>query len=127
MSAKQKSESSRKIVANIWLSLDGRTNGPGGDFDMGWIVPHAITDGGRDHMIAVTSPATTLLLGRKNYEGFGGYWPSVANDESADPRDRAFSKWLNLVEKVVFSSTLKEAKWENSRIVNADPASVVKD
>jgi dihydrofolate reductase len=73
-------------------------------------------------MIEVTSPATTVLLGRKNYQGFSQYWPSVANAESADPRDRAFSKWLNSVEKIVFSSTLKEATWENSRIIDADPA-----
>jgi hypothetical protein len=37
---------------------------------MGWIVPHALSDGARDHMIRVTSPATTVLLGRKNSEGF---------------------------------------------------------
>ncbi|MBT2226712.1 hypothetical protein [Nonomuraea sp. NEAU-A123] len=60
-----------------------------------------------------------VLLGRKNYEGFGGFWPSVAKDDAADPRDRSFSEWLNAVEKVVFSSTLKEAPWENSRIVDA--------
>jgi dihydrofolate reductase len=94
---------------------------------MGWIVPHAITEGARDHMIGVTSPATTALLGRSNYEGFGGYWPSVAGNEQADPRDRAFSRWLNSVEKIVFSSTLKDAPWENSRIADADPASVVAD
>ena len=117
----------RTVVGNISLSLDGRTSGPGGEYDMGWIVPHAITNGGRNHMIAVTTPATTVLLGRKNYEGFGHYWPGVANDETADPRDRAFSKWLNSVEKIVFSSTLKDPTWENSRIVNADPAAIVKD
>jgi dihydrofolate reductase len=117
----------RTVVANISLSLDGRVSGPGGEYDMGWIVPHAISNAARDHMIAVTSPATTVLLGKKNYQGFGGYWPSVADNESADPRDRAFSRWLNAVEKVVFSSTLKEASWPNSRIVNAEPARVVDD
>jgi dihydrofolate reductase len=117
----------RTIIANISLSLDGRTSGPGGEYDMGWIVPHAITDASRNHMIGVTSPATTVLLGRKNYQGFGSYWPSVANNEEADPRDRAFSQWLNSVEKVVFSSTLKESTWENSRMVNADPAAIVKE
>jgi hypothetical protein len=90
----------RTVVANISLSLDGRVSGPGGEYDMGWIVPHAISNAARDHMIAVTSPATTALLGKKNYQGFGGYWPSVADNESADPRDRAFSRWLNAVEKV---------------------------
>src|SRR3954454_15211937 len=119
--------SSRTVVANVALSLDGRVTGPGGEYDMGWIVPHAITDAARTHMVGVTTPATTALLGRKNYAGFGGYWPSVANDESADPRDRAFATWLNSVEKVVFSSTLKEATWENSRIVDADPATIIEE
>lgn len=127
MTMPHKSEGIRAVIGNISLSLDGRTTGPGGEYDMGWIVPHAITNGGRNHMISVTTPATTVLLGRKNYQGFGYYWPPVANDETADPRDRAFSRWLNSVEKIVFSSTLKEPTWENSRIVNADPATVVKD
>jgi len=122
-----KAAKNRTVIANISLSLDGRTAGANGEYDMGWIVPHAITNGARDHMINVTSPATTVLLGRKNYEGFGSYWPSVANNEEADSRDRAFSKWLNSVEKIVFSSTLKAASWENSRIVNDDPATVVKE
>lgn len=115
----------RTVVANLSLSLDGRIHGPGGDYDMGWIVPHAITAGARDHMIAVTSPATTVLLGRKNYQGFGGYWPSVADDPAADPRDRAFSRWLTATEKLVFSTTLEEATWANSRLVTGDPAKVV--
>jgi dihydrofolate reductase len=76
-------------------------------------------------MIAVTNPATTVPLGRKNYEGFAGYWPPVADDESADPRDRTFSRWLNAVEKIVFSSTLKQASWTNSQIVDDDPAKVL--
>ncbi len=125
MTNQKKAHSTRPVIGNVSLSLDGRVTGPAGEYDMGWIVPHAITNTARDHMIGVTSPATTVLLGRKNYMGFGYYWPTVANDESADPRDRAFSKWLNSVEKIVFSSTLKEATWENSRLLNADPATVV--
>ena len=115
----------RTVIGNISLSLDGRVTGPGGEYDMSWVAPHAITDAARNQMVAVTSRATTVLLGRKNYQGFGYYWPKVANDESADPRDRAFSGWLNSVEKIVFSSTLKEATWENSRIVDQDPPAVV--
>jgi dihydrofolate reductase len=110
----------RRVVGNIALSLDGRTTGAGGDHDMGWIVPHAVTDVARDHMTRVTEPATTVLLGRKNYQGFGGFWPAVAGNADADPRDRAFSAWLNRTEKVVFSTTLTEASWENSRIVAGD-------
>jgi dihydrofolate reductase len=78
-------------------------------------------------MIGVTAPATTVLLGRKNYLGFGSYWPMVADDESADPRDRSFSKWLNAVQKIVFSSTLKEATWNNTRLENSDPVLVTNE
>jgi dihydrofolate reductase len=87
--------STRRVVGNIALSLDGRVNGTRGDADMSWIVPHAITDGARDQMVRVTSLATTALLGRKNYQGFASYWPPVAADESADPRDRTFAQWLD--------------------------------
>ena len=115
----------RRVVANITLSLDGRINGPGGEYDMGWIVPHALSDGARDHMMRVTEPATTVLLGRKNYQGFGGFWPSVADMEEADPRDRAFSRWLDGTEKIVFSSTLTEVTWRNSRLATVGPAGTV--
>lgn len=127
MTNQNKAPHTRSVLANFSMSLDGRVNGPAGDYDMGWIVPHAITDAARNHMVNVTSPATTVLLGRKNFEGFSQYWPAVANDESADRRDREFSRWLNSVEKIVFSSTLKEATWENSRVIFADPAGVVAD
>jgi dihydrofolate reductase len=117
----------RTVVGNISLSLDGRVNGPGGDYDMGWIAPHAVAPGALAHMIRVTSPATTALLGRKNYQGFGGYWPTVADDETAPAESREFSRWLNQVEKVVFSSTLDEVAWENSRLATADPVATVKE
>lgn len=117
----------RTVVGNISLSLDGRVNGPGGDYDMGWIAPHAVTPGSLAHMSRVTSPATTALLGRKNYQGFGGYWPTVADDETAPEESRAFSRWLNDVEKVVFSTTLDEAPWQNSRIATTDPVATVKE
>jgi hypothetical protein len=93
--------STRKVVANIVLSLDGRTTGPAGPFDMGWIVPHAITDAARDGLLRITD-GTTAVLGRNNYQGFGSWWPAVAEDGSADPRDRRFAQWLDEVEKVVF-------------------------
>jgi dihydrofolate reductase len=75
----------RTVVANISLSPGGRVNGPGGDYDMSWIVPHALTDGAREHMVKVTNPASTALLGRKNYQGFASYWPAVAGNPDAGP------------------------------------------
>lgn len=117
----------RRVVGNISLSLDGRITGPGGEYDMSWVVPHALTDQSRAHLAWLTGLTTTGLLGRKNYQGFSAYWPTVADDEDADPRDRAFARWFNEVEKVVFSRTLSEADWQNSRITAADPAAVVRE
>jgi dihydrofolate reductase len=115
----------RTVVANISLSLDGRINGAGGEYDMSWVVLHAVSNAARDHMVRFTLPATTVLLGRKNYEGFGGYWPGVADQDDADPRDRAVSRWMNQVEKIVFSSTLTDATWAHSTITARSPAEVV--
>lgn len=45
--------------------------------------------------------------------------------EQADPADRAFARWLNAVEKIVFSTTLLHADWQNARLATTDPAITV--
>jgi dihydrofolate reductase len=116
----------RTVAGNISLSLDGRVTGPGGEYDMSWIAPHAVTGRARDHLVKVTSTATTALLGRKTYQGFSSFWPAVAGDEQADPRDRAFARWLDGAEKIVFSRTLRRADWKNTRIAAAGLAATVR-
>ncbi|APE34307.1 riboflavin biosynthesis protein RibD [Nocardia mangyaensis] len=117
--------SPRKVTANIVLTLDGRYHGPGGSTDMAAIVPYATTEVARDHLTHIWAEATTALLGRVNAEGFLGFWPTVAADDSADPRDRGYAKWLIDAEKVVLSATLTEAPWARTRVVNAPAADVV--
>ncbi len=102
-------------------------NGPGGDYDMSWIPPHAVPYAARDHLVALTASATTVLLGNEGFVGFGGFWPSVVADDAADPRDRAFARWLITVEKVVFLTASTETQWPNSRIAHNSTASVVDD
>jgi dihydrofolate reductase len=115
----------RRVTANLSLTLDGRYAGPGGPADMGAILPYATTEVARGHLTRIWESATTAVLGRRNAEGFLGFWPTVAADESADPRDRGYAKWLVDAEKVVFSTTLTEAPWERTRLVNAPAADVV--
>jgi dihydrofolate reductase len=115
----------RRVTANLSLTLDGRYTGPGGPADMGAILPYATTEVARGHLTRIWESATTAVLGRRNAEGFLGFWPTVAADESADPRDRGYAKWLVDAEKVVFSTTLTEAPWERTRLVNAPAADVV--
>jgi dihydrofolate reductase len=117
----------RRVTANISLTLDGRYHGPAGPGDLGAIVPYAITDVARNQLTRIWENATTAVLGRRNAEGFLGFWPSVAGDENADPRDRGYAKWLVDVEKVVLSTTLAEAPWERARVVNAPTADVIAD
>ncbi|MFI1380073.1 dihydrofolate reductase family protein [Embleya sp. NPDC020886] len=117
----------RTVVANFTMSLDGYVTGPGGEADMGWIGPHAVSEQAREILTRIVNGGTTAVLGRKNYEGFAGYWPAVGRDENADPRDRAYGRWLDTVEKVVFSTTLTEASWTGARIVGGDPAEVIRE
>ncbi|MFG1796320.1 dihydrofolate reductase family protein [Nocardia sp. NPDC049149] len=115
----------RKVTANIAITLDGRYHGPDGPGDLGAIVRYATTDVGRNHLTQIWDGATTALLSRPNAQGFLGYWPTVAADENADPRDRGYAKWLVDTEKVVLSTTLTEAPWERTRVLNAPAADVV--
>ncbi|MFJ7215408.1 dihydrofolate reductase family protein [Amycolatopsis sp. NPDC098790] len=117
----------RRVTANLSLTLDGRYQGPGGPTDMSAIVSYATTEVARHHLTQIWENATTAVLGRVNAEGFLGFWPTVAADENADPRDRAYAKWLVDAEKVVFSTTLTEAPWNRARLANAPVAEVVKD
>lgn len=115
----------RRVTANLALTLDGRYHGPGGPADLAAIVPYATTDTARDHLTRLVEGATTAVLGRGSAEGFLQYWPPVAGDQDADPRDRAYAQWLVRTDKVVFSGTLTEAPWERTRLVNAPAADVI--
>lgn len=113
------SSNDRKVTANLALTLDGRYNGPGGPGDFSAFAPYVTSEVARDHMTRMWKGATTAVLGRVNAEGFMAYWPAVAADENADPRDRGYAQWLVDAEKVVFSTTLPRAPWERTRVVNA--------
>lgn len=67
----------------------------------------------------------TVLLGRKNYEHFYDYWPAQANNPSASEKNANFSRWLDEIPKVVFSTTLDKVEWKNSRLVKRDLAGEV--
>jgi dihydrofolate reductase len=108
------------------LSLDGHYAKPDPN-DMGWVMPYAISDVGRDHLTSLWQSATTALLGRVNAEGFLGFWPTVIGMEGADARDEGFARWLVDADKVVLSSTLREAPWERTTVVDRPAAEVVAD
>ncbi|WP_163511895.1 dihydrofolate reductase family protein [Fodinicola acaciae] len=117
----------RKVSANLALTIDGRYNGPGGPGDFGAIAPYVTTDVARDQMTRIVEGKTTGVLGRLNAEGFIGFWGPVADDENADPRDRGYANWLVNTEKVVLSTTLTEAPWDRTRVVDAPATEVISE
>jgi dihydrofolate reductase len=72
----------RKIIGGVYLSLDGIMQAPGGPTEDpsdgfalgGWMVPHADEKTGTLVEAFLASPHD-LLLGRKTYDIFVGYWP----------------------------------------------------
>ncbi len=62
----------------------------------------------------------TLLLGRRTYELWAGFWPGKKSDSSASAWMKKFSRFADEAEKVVFSKTLPSADWPGSRIVRGD-------
>lgn len=120
---------SRKVIAQVTLSIDGYSAGPPDDGmgGMAFLQEHASHEQTSTYFEGVWRGASTALMGRTNYEGFHSFWPSVAGNPEAAPRDRDLATWLDTVEKVVFSRTLEKAPWQNSRIAEKEPAAEVRD
>jgi dihydrofolate reductase len=100
----------RKIIVLEFMSLDGIIQAPGGpqedtsgDFEFGgWSAPYGdVVSGGI--MQKQMEPAD-LLLGRKTFDIFEGYWP----------KNSGYWPGINEVKKYVLSNTRKDSEWNNS-------------
>jgi dihydrofolate reductase len=114
-----------KVVVNNHVTLDGVMQGPGrpdedprGGFNHGgWALPH------NDEVMARVmgqrmAEGGSLLLGRRTYEDFYGFWPGQ--------KDNPFTEVLNDVQKHVASTTLTEPlPWSNSTLLEGDAAEAV--
>jgi dihydrofolate reductase len=102
----------RKIVSGLFVSVDGVVEAPetwtGAYFspEVGQVVGSLIAAG------------DTLLLGRRTYETFA---QSFASD-TGNP----MAAQMNAIRKVVVSTTLKSADWQNSTLVDRDVEGAVR-
>jgi dihydrofolate reductase len=114
-----------KIVAFESVTLDGVMQAPGrpdedprrGFVHGGWAAPYADEVMGE---VAADGMATTgaILLGRRTYEDFFGFWPHQA--------DNPFTEVLNNTQKFVASTTLEEPlHWANSTLLTGDAVEAV--
>ncbi len=114
-----------RIVAFESLTLDGVMQAPGrpdedrrGGFEHGgWATPYsdpAIGQAAQEGM----GNSGGLLLGRRTYEDFYGFWPKQT--------DNPFTEVLDNSLKYVASTSLKEPlPWKNSKLLDGDAAEAV--
>jgi len=115
-----------KLIVTEFTTLDGVAQAPGepeedtsGDFPHGgWQAP--LMDGaGGDKIFQRAKTMDALLLGRRTYDIFAGYWPTA---DANSP----FTGLLNGVPKYVASRTLTEPlAWQNSNLLAGSIAAAV--
>jgi dihydrofolate reductase len=121
----------RKLVVFDRVTADGYFSGPEGNLD--WVVPDAEIDKlGGD---AAPGSGNMMLFGRRTYQMFESFWPHVFKDspEAPDPHIpgrqsaamRGMAVWIHEATKIVFSKTLQDVTWHNSRLLrDVDPAAI---
>ena len=106
----------RKLTAGLFHSVDGVVEAPNlWQFD-------AFDDELGALLTRVLEATDAVLLGRKGYEEWAGYWPTAQAD--AD-----FADFINNVPKFVASRTLsqKQLTWQNSTLIPGELEPFVRD
>jgi dihydrofolate reductase len=101
----------RKIVAGLFISLDGVVEAP----DQ-WHFPYFNDEMGAA-VDATLGTVDTMLFGRKTYDSFAGAWPER---EAAGGEDAHFAKVLGDVRKIVLSNQELAFTWRNSEQFEGD-------
>jgi dihydrofolate reductase len=103
----------KKIIVQEFITLDGFIE-DASDKQMKWV-----TDFFNEEMVEEQSNGAnnidTILLGRITYDILSAYWPTSA----AKKRDPKMFKHLNEVAKIIFSSTLNNPQWNNSKVMRS--------
>jgi dihydrofolate reductase len=101
----------RKIIAGLFISLDGVVDAP----DQ-WHFPYFNEEMGA--AVDATLGATdTVLFGRKTYDSFAGAWPER---EAAGGEDAGMARKLSDARKIVVSNQPLEFTWRNSEQLKGD-------
>ncbi|MEU1688489.1 dihydrofolate reductase family protein [Micromonospora sp. NPDC005707] len=117
----------RKIIVTENVSLDGVMQAPGrpdedtrdGFTRGGWAVPHNDPVLGRKMGEGMASTGA-LLLGRRTWVDFAGYWPR----QTGNP----FTPVLDALPKYVAATTLDEPlPWVNSHLLKGDVIEAVRE
>jgi dihydrofolate reductase len=114
----------RKVVAIENVTLDGFADSREG-LGFEWTAHAYDAEVDRFSNEHVRADVDTAMYGRATYLGMQGFWSNMLDSPDGTPTERAHAKWVNNVDKVVFSRTLESADWANSRLIGANVAEEV--
>ncbi|HEX9387810.1 MAG TPA: dihydrofolate reductase family protein [Anaerolineales bacterium] len=106
----------RKVFLFNMTTLNGFFEGP--NQDISW---HNVDEEFNEFAIDQLNEIGTLLFGRITYQVMESYWPT----EIAINNDPVVAGLMNSLPKIVFSRTLDQAEWDNSRLVKENVAEEV--
>ena len=89
-----------------------------------WFDPQAAAGEDRSDLLQElhrqNNQTDALLLGRRTFEDFRGYWPNQTHDATG------ITDSLNRIQKYVVSSTMTDPEWQNSVVVSGDLSTEVR-
>jgi dihydrofolate reductase len=100
-----------KLAVSEWVSLDGVFDA---DTMNEWFHPYNSQDR-QQHITEMVLASDAFLVGRVTYEMLASYWPGVKTNDNGELE---VANKLNSAPKYVVSSTLKQAAWSNSTIID---------
>jgi len=108
----------RKLIVFNHVTLDGYFTDMNGD--MSWA--HKQDAEWKAFAAENASGGGTLVFGRITYELMAGFWPTPFAIENMP----IVAEGMNSMPKVVFSRTLNEAAWNNTKLVKGDIAAEIR-
>lgn len=114
----------RKLHVAAFISLDGVVQAPGGEDEDreggfahgGWVFP-LFDEGVGQAVDQVFAGPPALLLGRKTYDIFAGYWPHQSDD---------MANLLNGMTKYVATRSPGPLDWNDSHAIGPDAVAAVR-
>lgn len=110
----------RKLIVFNHVTLDGYFVDANGG--MSWAKTRKDDAEWNAFVAGNASGEGPLLFGRKTYELMIQYWPTPM----AAQHDAAVAERMNALPKVVFSTTMTDVSWSNTKLVKGDLAAEVR-
>ena len=110
----------RKVVLFMHVSLDGFAADPNRNLDF-LSYDKELQQYADELVKTVGSP----VYGRTTYQLMESYWPTVLKKPNAEKHALEHAQWVENVPKIVFSKTLNEVTWNNTRLIKDNIAEEV--